>query len=273
MSSFQENFFEFFQTPRIMGVLNVTPDSFSDGGEFINPKKAVAQATRMIEEGADIIDIGGESSRPGASPVSLEEELERVLPVVKVLKKELPELVISIDTYKPEVAEDCLVAGADMINDITWMGSKDMRRVVSKYKCPVVIMHMQGSPQTMQENPEYKDCVGEIKDFFAERISVCRNEGIDKIILDPGIGFGKTTKHNLEIIQNLGEFKSLGLPILVGASRKSFLGKMLDIESLEDRVNASVVAHMMSLAHGADMLRVHDVREHRQMIDIFLATK
>lgn len=243
-----------------MGVLNLTPDSFSDGGQFIDPEKAIARARQMVSEGADLIDIGAESSRPGAEPVSAKEEWKRIAPVLpELLKLKVP---ISIDTYKPGVAEKCLNAGAHMINDITALRSKKMAKVVAKYKCPIVLMHMPGSPRTMQENPEYEDICGEIISFLRGRIEFAKKNGIDerKIILDPGIGFGKTVAHNLEILRNLSEFKSLGRPILIGTSRKSFIGKILNLP-VNERLEGTLASISIAIQNGADIVRVHDVKE------------
>ena len=206
----------------IMGILNVAPDSFSDGGLFVDVNKAVEHAKQMVVEGADIIDIGGESSRPGSDSVSEEEELRRVEPVIRRLIKEI-QVPISIDTYKPLVAKKCLKLGVNLVNDITGLRNKEMINVVTKYNVPVIIMHMKGDPKNMQQNPVYQDVIKEIKDFLSERIVEAKKAGIKDIIIDPGIGFGKTTEHNLQILKRLNEFKDLGCPILVGPSRKSLL--------------------------------------------------
>lgn len=247
--------------PRLMGILNVTPDSFSDGGKFLQPDEAVDRARQMVEEGADILDIGGESSRPYSEPVSAEEELMRVKPVIQSLAGEL-DIPISIDTYKPEVAEKALGMGANMVNDITGLRNKDMIRVIAENNVPVVVMHMKGTPKTMQENPTYGDVVAEILRFFRERIEAAVEGGIgrESIIIDPGIGFGKTVEHNLEILSRLKEFKSLGLPVMVGPSRKSFIGKILDLD-LENRLEGSLAMLCASIMNGANIVRVHDVKE------------
>lgn len=242
-----------------MGILNVTPDSFSDGGKFFDTKKAIAHAKQMVLEGAEIIDVGGESTRPNSEPISIEEELNRVIPVIEKLSKEIT-VPISIDSYKPEVAEKALKVGASIVNDITALSNSEMIDVVAKYNVPVVLMHMKSNPKTMQENPHYKNVVKEVKDFLQNRISVAKKAGIDKIIIDPGIGFGKTVEHNLELISNLKEFKSLNCPILVGASRKSFIGKILNLDT-KDRLNGTIVVNAIALWNGADILRVHDVKE------------
>ncbi len=251
----------------IMGVLNVTPDSFSDGGDFFNLKDAVAQAKKMVKEGADIIDVGGESSKPNAKPVSAQEELKRVLPVLKKLSK-IIKVPISIDTYKPEVAEECLKAGAGIVNDITGLENPAMVKVAAKYKVPVIIMHMQGRPQTMQKNPKYKNVVKDVYKFFQRRISVARKAGIKNIILDPGIGFGKTTQHNIELIKNLDYFVSLRCPIMIGVSRKSFLGKINNIENPKDRLLESIAAMSVAIINGASIVRVHNVAESKRVVSI-----
>ncbi len=246
----------------VMGVLNITPDSFSDGGEFMDRDKAVAHALRMVEDGADIIDIGGESTRPGAKPLSEQEELERVIPVIEAVSKKT-KTPISIDTFKYEIAKRALDAGASMINDISGLRSdKRMASLAAEYKVPVVIMHMQGTPQNMQENPKYKSVVGEILAFLREQSDRAEAAGVkrDMIIVDPGIGFGKTVEHNLTIMKNLSEFCSLGLPIAIGTSRKSFIGKTLDLE-VGERLEGTAATVALAISQGANIVRVHDVKE------------
>ena len=276
--------------PCIMGILNVTPDSFYDGNKYYSngksiqtsteksTEKAVAQAKKMILEGAKIIDVGGESSRPGSEPVSFEEELRRVIPVITKISRQHPKIVISVDTCKPKVAEGAIRAGADIINDITGLKDPQMCEVGAKHNVPVIIMHMKGNPKTMQENPKYNDVVDDIKFFFKSQIQKAKLYGIKQIILDPGIGFGKTLDHNLEIIRRLNEFnefKELGYPVLIGVSRKSFIS-MLNIRnhnkslSAEDRLPGTVAANVMSIINGANIIRVHDVKEHNQMIDLIM---
>jgi dihydropteroate synthase len=258
----------------LMGILNVTPDSFSDGGKYFNFKDAIKQAVRMAEEGADIIDVGGESTRPGAKPVPIEEELRRVIPVIKELVKEL-DLPISIDTYKSEVAKKALDQGANMINDISTLRfDPEMRKVASEYDVPVVLMHIKGTPRNMQDNPFYTDVIQEISDYLNESIEIARKAGIaeDKIIVDPGIGFGKRVKDNLDILKNLKKLTHLGKPILIGVSRKSFIGKLLDLP-LEQRLEGSLSASVLAIANGANILRVHNVKENKraaQMADAIL---
>ena len=257
-----------FSKPLIMGVLNVTPDSFSDGGQFVEVDEAVSHAKQMIIQGADIIDIGGESSRPGSDPVSVDEELQRVIPVIeKLLELSIP---ISIDTYKPEVAQECLSRGVHILNDIEGLRNQDMVTVAAKYDVPVIVMHMLGKPKTMQHNIEYSDVIEDIYTFFEKQIAIAKGAGISELILDPGIGFGKTVDHNLQIIKNLDGFKSLGYPLLVGASRKSFIGKLTGA-NVQDRLSGTIVSNIFALQNGASILRVHDVKECKQAIQLFEA--
>lgn len=255
-----------FNKTIIIGILNVTPDSFSDGGLFADAGAAFEHAMQMVKDGADIIDIGGESSRPGSETVSEEDELRRVLPVVERLANE-SNVPVSIDTYKPKVAEACLKEGAHMINDITGLRNWKMIRLAAEYGVPVVIMHMKGNPKTMQEAPAYEDVVKEIKDFFTDRINEARKQGVNEIILDPGIGFGKTTLHNLQILKRLNEFKFLQCPILVGTSRKSFIGNISDLP-VRERLEGTLASVAISVANGADMVRVHDVKACRRAVQI-----
>ncbi|VAX14802.1 Dihydropteroate synthase [hydrothermal vent metagenome] len=251
-----------------MGILNITPDSFSDGGKFFdNPSRAVKQAGVMIKQGADIIDVGGESSRPGAEPVGAEEEAGRVIPVIRGIVKQYPKTLVSIDSYKPEVVKKALDEGAAMINDISGLRDPEMVKLAADYKAPVVIMHMKGTPQTMQKRPAYKDVVDDIVRFFKERIKLCRANGISKIILDPGIGFGKTGKHNLSILRRLDEITRLGYPTLIGVSRKSFIGKALG-ELVDDRESATIAVNAIAVNKGASIIRVHDVEKNVQAVRI-----
>ncbi len=246
----------------IMGILNVTPDSFSDGGLFAEVEKAVEHAKNMVAEGADIIDVGGESSRPGADTVSVEVEKARVLPVIERLAGTV-EVPISIDTYKSSVARDALNMGACMVNDITALrGDPDMASVVAEAGVPVVLMHMKGTPRDMQLDPHYDSLISEITSFLSIRIQAAMDAGIsqNQIIIDPGIGFGKTVAHNLEIIRRLSEFKPLGKPILIGTSRKSFIGKVLGL-STDDRLEGTAASIAVAIANGADIVRIHDVKE------------
>ena len=255
--------FDFSQRTYITGILNVTPDSFSDGGQYFDEDKAVRRAIQMVEDGADIIDIGGESTRPGADPVTIKEELRRTVPVIKSVVKHV-RIPISIDTYKSEVAQRALDAGAAIINDISGLNfDPEMARVAAQGGVPVIIMHMKGKPKNMQKNPVYHALIPEICTHLKEGIKRAVDAGIsaDKIIIDPGIGFGKTFEHNLEIIHNLAEFKILGKPVMVGPSRKAFLGKILGDVSSEKRLEGTAAAVAISIMNGAHMIRVHDVRE------------
>ena len=259
--------FNFGEKSFVMGILNITEDSFSDGGKYINADKAIERAIKMVEDGADILDIGAESTRPGAIPVSEEEELERIVPIVEKLSK-LVKVPISIDTYKSEVAKYSLRAGADIINDITGLkGESTMAEVVSDNDAYVIIMHMQGTPQTMQSNPEYQDVVSDICLDLKESFSIAEIAGIkkEKVIIDPGIGFGKSTNHNLEIIKRVGEFKIFGAPILIGASRKSMIGNVLNLP-VNERVEGSLAVAAASVMNGASIIRVHDVKETKRTL-------
>jgi dihydropteroate synthase len=255
--------FDFSQKTYIMGILNVTPDSFSDGGHFFNKDRAVEQAFRMIEDGADIIDVGGESTRPGAAEVSVKEEIKRVVPIIKAITKQAS-VPVSIDTFKSSVAEAAVSAGASMINDISGLRfDPKMPDLAAKIKVPVVIMHIQGTPKNMQRNPSYKALIPEIMDYLREGISITRRSGIsdEKIIIDPGIGFGKTVAHNLEIINRLNEFAGLEKPILLGHSRKSFIGNILDNAPAADRLEGTAAAAAIGIFNGANIIRVHDIKE------------
>lgn len=252
-----------FSRTLVMGILNVTPDSFSDGGLFYGYKDALRQAGKLVSGGADIIDVGGESSRPGAEPVPADEEMRRVIPVIKRIVKRHPRVPVSIDTYKPEVAEAAIAEGAAMINDITGLADPRMVDLAAKSGAPVVIMHMKGTPRTMQKRPAYKDVVDDIVRFFKERIKLCRARGISKIVLDPGIGFGKTRNHNLEILRRLDRIAALGYPCLIGVSRKSFIGKTLG-KVVTDREVGAIAANAIAISRGAKIIRVHDVEQNLQ---------
>ncbi len=248
----------------VMGILNVTPDSFSDGGRFLALEDALQQARRLIAEGADIIDIGGESTRPGAAPVSPEEELRRVVPVVRAIRQEFPQIAISIDTYKATVAQAALSAGATIINEISALRfDPQMVLVAAAARVPVILMHMQGEPRTMQQNPVYSDVVAEIKEFLRERIAFARAHGIEKIFIDPGIGFGKRVWHNIEILRRLGELRELGCPILVGTSRKFFIGRLgigrAEPLPIAERLEGTIASNVIAVLNGAQIVRVHDV--------------
>ena len=257
---------DFGQRTLIMGVLNVTPDSFSEEGRYFEVDSAIAHAKRMVNEGADIIDIGGESSRPGALSISADEELTRVLPVVERLVSEIP-VPISIDTYKANVARRALQAGAHIVNDITALsGDSDMASVVSEMHAGLVLMHMKGNPRTMQHSPAYQNVISDILRFFQERIGEAEKNGIhpDSILVDPGIGFGKTTEHNLEILRRLRDFQSLNKPILIGTSKKSFIGKILDLP-VNERMEGTAATIAWAISQGADVVRIHDVKPMRRV--------
>ena len=250
----------------LMGVLNVTPDSFSDGGRFLKLEEAVKQGLKLAEEGADIIDIGGESTRPGSEPVTIEEELRRIMPVIEELTKRI-QVPISIDTYKSKIAKEVLDSGASMVNDISGLRfDPEMKKVIAEYDVPVVLMHIQGTPRNMQENPKYDNLIEDIKSYLNQSISMAEEAGIgeDKIIIDPGIGFGKTLDDNLKILKNLREFKSLGKPVMIGVSRKSFIGKILDLPT-DERLEGSLAALAIAVINGANILRVHDVKESKRV--------
>jgi dihydropteroate synthase len=255
-----------FKKTLIMGILNVTPDSFSNGGLFVDIEEAVAHACKMVEDGADIIDIGGESTRPGSNPISKEEELKRVKPVIQRLLKEV-DVPLSIDTYKPDVAAECLELGVHIVNDITGLRHRKMIEALSKYKPPVVIMHMKGTPKNMQEKPVYTDVIREIKEFINKRIQQAKKAGLNNFIVDPGIGFGKTTVHNLQILKRLNEFKSLGYPIMVGPSRKSFIGDITGLP-VHERLEGTLASVSIAALNGADIIRVHDVKQCKRAIMI-----
>lgn len=264
---------------QIMGILNVTPDSFSDGGKYFSLDHAIEHGLRMVEDGADIIDIGGESTRPSAEEVSLEEELHRVIPVIKELRKRIS-IPISIDTYKSAVAKQSLDNGANIVNDISGLQfDPEMLELVVEYNCPVIIMHIQGTPQNMQSNPQYNDVVKDIYQFFQDRIIVVTNAGVkkDNIYLDPGIGFGKTVDHNLEIIRRINEFCSLGYPVVMGTSLKSFIGKILGSENeplpVEVRKEGSITTYIWSAIKGIKILRVHEVGPAKRALKILEAIK
>lgn len=259
---------------KIMGILNVTPDSFYDGGKYLDVKKAVEHAIEMSKY-ADIIDIGGESSRPGADQVPAEVELKRVIPVIKEISKRI-DVKISIDTTKSIVAEEAINAGASIINDISGLRfDEKMADVAAKYDANVVLMHMKGTPKTMQLNPYYDDVIGEILSFLKERIDFAVAKGIkkEKIIIDPGIGFGKQVEDNLNIIKNLSKFKILNCPILIGTSRKSFIGALTNNIPPEERLEGTIASNVIAIMNGADIVRVHDVKEIYKAIKIADAVK
>ena len=250
-----------------MGIVNVTPDSFSDGGKFLNVDTAVAHALKLVQEGAEILDVGGESTRPCAEPVSETEELRRAIPVIEQLVRQI-KIPISIDSMKPAVARAALQAGASIVNDVAANRSDDaMWKVVAEFASGYICMHAQGTPQTMQRNPVYRDVVGEVGGFFAERLEKLNEAGVasDQVVLDIGIGFGKTLEHNLSLLANLRSFKKLERPMLVGVSRKSFIGKLLGVEPNE-RLPASLACATLAVADGAQIIRTHDVAETVQAV-------
>ena len=243
-----------------MGILNVTPDSFSDGGIYNTRNSAVKYALEMLDEGADIIDIGGESSRPGSDPVGENEEIERVLPVIQEILNKHPEAVISIDTTKSKVAYKALSAGAAMVNDISSLNfDTEMVNVIKQFNSAVALMHMKGKPKNMQENPYYENVIEEVYQFLAERSSFAAENGIDKIFIDPGIGFGKRIEDNFNLIRRLEDFKSLSYPIMIGLSRKSFIGKTLDLE-VDKRDEATMALNTLAISRGAKIIRTHNVK-------------
>jgi len=253
----------------VMGILNLTPDSFYDGGKYTQEKEALRRVEEMISQGADIIDVGGESTRPGAKREEIEEEIRRVIPVIERIKA-LFQVPISVDTYKAGVAKKAIEAGADMVNDISGLRfDEKLPRVIAKYKVPLVVMHIKGTPRDMQDNPHYDSLMGEIISYLAQSIRIAEEAGVDKekIILDPGIGFGKTTEHNLEIINRLSELRSLGRPILIGVSRKSFIGNVLNLP-LKERLEGSLAAVSLAVSQGARIVRTHDVKETRRAVDL-----
>jgi dihydropteroate synthase len=248
---------------RVMGILNVTPDSFSDGGRFYALDNALRQAERMVEEGADIIDVGGESTRPGAEAVTADEESRRIVPIIAELVKRLP-VPLSIDTRNAQTARRALDAGASMINDVSGLRhDPEMARVAAAFGVPVSVMHIKGTPADMQDDPHYDDLFGEITAYLAESAAIAARAGVphDMIIVDPGIGFGKTLEHNLRILKDLARFKSLGKPILVGVSRKSFIGRVLGGLPAPERLTGSAAAAALCVLNGADIVRAHDVQE------------
>jgi dihydropteroate synthase len=245
----------------VMGIVNVTPDSFSDGGMFADADAAVKHGLQLLEEGADVLDVGGESTRPGSDPVGEDEELARVLPVVEGLRREAPEAVLSVDTRKAAVASEALATGADVVNDVGAGADPRMLGVVESARAGMVMMHMQGEPKTMQSEPRYGDVVSEVRSFLAERLSgaVAAGIGRDRLCIDPGIGFGKNLQHNLALLRSIGSFRELGVPVLVGVSRKRFVGDLSGAGDPAQRLEGSVAAAVWCASQGVEILRVHDV--------------
>ena len=256
----------------IMGILNVTPDSFSDGGKYLNLEQAVVQGLKLAEDGADFIDVGGESTRPGSESVLVEEEIRRVVPVIKTLSKKV-NIPISIDTYKSDTADAALQAGAVIVNDISAMTfDAKMASVVAKYRASIILMHMKDTPKTMQENPTYENVTTEVKQFLSERLFAAKEAGIEQIIVDPGIGFGKKFEHNMQLLRELKSFTSFGYPLLVGPSRKSFLGEILHLPANE-RIEGTAAVVTSAILNGANIIRVHDVKEMKRVAMVTDALK
>lgn len=261
-------------SPIIMGILNVTPDSFSDGGIYTDPNRSMDRIHLMLKYGAGIIDIGGESTRPGSNPVSEKEELERVIPLLKKAVSVFPKATFSVDTTKNEVAKQALTAGASIINDVSGL-QKEPRfaALCADFEATYVLMHSQGDPKNMQDNPKYDDVVEDIISFFENRLATLKEKGVHKIILDPGIGFGKNVEHNLRLIAHLHRFQKFGLPVMIGASRKFMIGEILDQRPTDDRLAGTIALHYHALTKGAKILRVHDVQEASDSIRIFQAVQ
>jgi dihydropteroate synthase len=255
--------------PLVMGVVNVTPDSFSDGGRYFDARAAVAHARRLADDGADLIDIGGESTRPGSAPVSEEEEMRRVIPVLEGISLEIP---VSVDTRRPRVMKAALAAGASMINDVEALAAPGALQAVAESQCAVCLMHKKGEPATMQRDPHYDDLLREVKVFLKESVERVKGAGVaaDRIVVDPGFGFGKTAQHNLLLLKGLSQFKDLKVPMLVGLSRKSTLGKLTG-RPVDERLAGSLAMALLALQGGARILRVHDVRETRDVIAVWEA--
>ncbi|NLT49964.1 MAG: dihydropteroate synthase [Ignavibacteria bacterium] len=265
ISSIKEN------RPLIMGILNITPDSFSDGGNYFNRDAAVKKAFELLEQGADILDIGGESTRPGAEAVSFDNEYERVIPVIEKILEIKPATIISVDTTKSKIAEEALKRGAAIINDISGLTfDEEMKNVIANYNAAAVIMHIKGNPKNMQQNPEYENVTEEVYEFLIKQAEAAQKAGVKKIIIDPGIGFGKNIQHNYELLKNLNKFALSGYPLLVGLSKKSFLGNLLNI-SVNERENATIITETVAVFSGADIVRTHNVSNAFQMKKIYNA--
>ncbi len=256
--------------PKVMGILNITPDSFSDGGLFLSADKALQQAQQMAQDGAAIIDVGGESTRPGASAVTAQEELDRVIPVIESIHREC-DAIISIDTSKPEVMREAVKAGAGMINDVRALREPGAMEAANETGVPVCLMHMQGEPRTMQKTPEYTDVVQVVKSFLQKRIMSCEAAGIDAVLVDPGFGFGKTVDHNLQLVKNLREFTMLGKPVLMGVSRKSSITALLSRSTNDERLAGSVAMATLCCQYGASIIRAHDVAATVDAVKIYHA--
>jgi dihydropteroate synthase len=256
--------------PIVMGIINVTPDSFYAGSRFIGEKDMLLQVEKMIREEVDIVDIGGQSTRPRAQQLNADEELKRIIDMIGSLNKNFPELIISVDTFHSQVAKQSVAAGASIINDISGGNfDNEMLPTVAKLKVPYVCMHIKGTPQTMQQKPKYDNVTKEVLDFFIERTDACKKAGINDVIIDPGFGFGKNTRHNFELIKDLSVFKMLGKPLLAGLSRKSTIYKTLNVTT-EEALNGTTVLHTIALLNGANILRAHDVKEAKEAIKLFM---
>ena len=252
----------------VMGILNITDDSFYDGGKYVNEGDIIAQTKKMLDEGASIIDIGVQSSRPGAIQISSEKELQKLLPIIKLLKNSFPEIILSVDSFWANTAKEVVIAGADIINDIAaGEMDKQMFDTIAKLQVPYIMMHMQGTPLNMQNNPVYENVIQEVIYFFEKKIESLKSKGVSQIIIDPGFGFGKTMQHNYKLLNNLQKFKLLGFPVLIGASRKSMIYNLLENTS-QQALNGTTVINSMALQNGADILRVHDVKEATECIKI-----
>ena len=255
-------------TTLVIGILNITNDSFYDGGKFVNNTQIITQCKKMLDEGATVIEIGAQSSKPGATQISSKDELKKLLPTIKLLKNTFKEIILSIDTFWSNTAKECILEGADIINDISAGNiDKDILKVIAKYNVPYIIMHMKGTPKNMQDKPEYNNIVDEIIEYFIEKITTLNSIGIKKIIIDPGFGFGKTLNHNFKILNNLDKLKHLKHPILVGVSRKSMIYNLLKTTP-HKALNGTSVLHTIALSKGANILRVHDVKEAIECIKI-----
>lgn len=253
---------------KLMGILNLTPDSFSDGGKFNDPKTAFKRIEALINDGADIIDIGAESTRPGAEPISVEEEHARLAPILTELKNEFPKIQVSLDTTKSEIAAFGCDCGVDIINDVSGLTlDPNMAKRISGYDVSVVLMHMKGTPKTMQANPHYTDLINEVKNSLINSIKIGKAQGLSKFIIDPGIGFGKTLEHNLALLNHLDEFKELGYEIMIGTSKKSFIGTLLEAD-VEDRLEGTISSNVVAVMKGASIVRVHDVKEMRKALGV-----
>jgi len=258
------------ETPLIMGILNTTPDSFYDGGKHVTIDSALAHTEKMIEEGADIIDIGGYSSRPGAEDIDEASEIKRMSPILKAVTRRFPQIPVSIDTFRSGVAREAVSIGATMINDISGgMSDPDMFNTVAELNVPYVLMHMQGNPGNMQNDPQYENVVTDVASFFAERLKILKEIGVNDVILDPGFGFGKSLYHNYQLMNNLEYFTHLGYPIMIGVSRKSMINKVLNTKP-ENAANGSTVLHTYALLHGANIIRTHDVKMAKETVKIVM---